>query len=447
MPHYVASGSHVYKGSKYRFLVLPRYERDLDVVLRSKKKFNLKTVLTIATQIIDILKYLHQKGYVHCDIKASNILIGSPQCLKEETVASSKPVFYYRGCNPIRKCRIRQNIRRSQRVVNYVHYRDDIPNFEFFEKLLLINDDTSVKGKKIDKVYLLDYGLATKYRKLNNVHKPYCVDERRKHAGTILFCSRDAHKGAQSRRSDLECLGYNMISWLGGHLPWAADVEDPEVVDKKKRQCMNNVGMFLMMCFDNCPKFLLSYFNYLKKLDFETEPDYELCKRLFKDALKDYGYKDNGKLDFDSIEGWGLEQKMKKNFENRTKKISVIPIGRLPFQSNFSMKSPKMLRKKSLANLNWSKILMDPEIIIKKQKRTGNVKLSESSDLNPSSVLNMDIYQLNPTYAMIEVFNKSKERLSCGSGNNSPNYKSERYVSTKVLNHPNCIDTYSRAGV
>ncbi len=36
----------------------------------------------------------------------------------------------------------------------------------------------------------------------------------------IKYTSRDNHKGVESRRGDLEILGYNMIEWSGGILPW-----------------------------------------------------------------------------------------------------------------------------------------------------------------------------------------------------------------------------------
>lgn len=39
---------------------------------------------------------------------------------------------------------------------------------------------------------------------------------------------------APSRRGDLEILGYCMIHWLSGHLPWEDNLKDPNVVRDSK---------------------------------------------------------------------------------------------------------------------------------------------------------------------------------------------------------------------
>lgn len=83
MPHYVASGSHSHQDGKYRFLLLPKYKRDLEKILSEKKIFNVKTVLTIFIQILDVLEYIHSRGYVHSDIKASNIMLGDTTVIEE----------------------------------------------------------------------------------------------------------------------------------------------------------------------------------------------------------------------------------------------------------------------------------------------------------------------------------------------------------------------------
>ena len=44
-------------------------------------------------------------------------------------------------------------------------------------------------------VYLVDYGLATKYQP-DGKHKDYKEDPRKVHDGTIEFTSIDAHRGA-----------------------------------------------------------------------------------------------------------------------------------------------------------------------------------------------------------------------------------------------------------
>lgn len=44
-------------------------------------------------------------------------------------------------------------------------------------------------------VYLVDFGLATRYRNKNGTHKEASPDGRKAEAGTMEFSSRDAHKG------------------------------------------------------------------------------------------------------------------------------------------------------------------------------------------------------------------------------------------------------------
>lgn len=128
----------------------------------------------------------------------------------------------------------------------------------------------TAKEESQDQIYLLDYGLASKFLTSSGEHKPYCIDERKAHAGTILFCSRDAHKGVPSRRSDLESLGYNIIYWLTGDLPWSRDIDNPEIVAKKKQRAMSNIEYFMQYCFSEYPKFLEEYFKYIQKLEFKV---------------------------------------------------------------------------------------------------------------------------------------------------------------------------------
>ncbi|XP_029165404.1 serine/threonine-protein kinase VRK1-like [Nylanderia fulva] len=76
MPRYIASGSHEYKNTKYRFLVINRFGKDLwKIFEENNRQFPEHIVYKLALQIIDILEYIHHKNYVHADIKGENLLL------------------------------------------------------------------------------------------------------------------------------------------------------------------------------------------------------------------------------------------------------------------------------------------------------------------------------------------------------------------------------------
>ncbi|CAG9824248.1 unnamed protein product [Phaedon cochleariae] len=454
MPHYVASGSHYYNGEKYRFLVLPKYKQDLEQVFQEKKLFNIKTVSLICIQILDVLEYIHSKGYVHSDIKASNVMLGKPTepVTSESRTRKIRCPSRLRYTHPSKKGSSRTPItpikrsRRNLRSSGTVNYIDDIPYLDEVldrhdEKhrtvLLDIPSNSEIKNgdKMSDHVYLLDYGLASKYLLSNGDHKEYCTDQRRAHAGTVLFCSRDAHKGVPSRRSDLETLAYNMLYWLTGSLPWSDYLDQPLEVEKKKTRCFRNLNSFLELSFqrNDFPNFVKVYFEYINSLQFEETPDYDYCRKIFENNIKLYGYKDDSVLDFDNLEGWGSKQKKSK--KNNGKIITcgsflkTSPL--LPINSNIMFKRPK-LRKKAKNNdtqdsmMNWSKILTDPETIIKQARERKNTEGSDPGTPNSMCLDIETIESMNPTYAMLEVFNKCKEREG------SPRYKNDSMVADVI---------------
>lgn len=226
---------------------MPRFDRDLESLLKLKERFNIKTVLTIAKQIINVLEYIHSHGYVHSDIKASNIMLGGQnEYIKknEQGVVRSQRILLKK------KNETRRKKRANLRDLENVNYIDDIPYFEEIirnfeegkEITAIVNEHLRKTTKNCEnEVYLIDYGLACKYRLSNGKHRKFGRDERKAHAGTLMFCSRDAHYGAPSRRSDIESLAYNMVYWLTGYLPWCENIEQPEMVEKKKHVVLKTI--------------------------------------------------------------------------------------------------------------------------------------------------------------------------------------------------------------
>ncbi|XP_034274322.1 serine/threonine-protein kinase VRK1 isoform X3 [Pantherophis guttatus] len=127
-------------------------------------------------------------------------------------------------------------------VLEYIHEHEYVHGDIKASNLLL--------GHEIpNQVYLVDYGLAFRYSPEGN-HKDYKENPKRCHDGTLEFTSIDAHKGASpSRRGDLEILGYCMICWLSGSLPWEDNLKNPDYVKESKIRYTDNVSEFMLKCF------------------------------------------------------------------------------------------------------------------------------------------------------------------------------------------------------
>ena len=138
---------------------------------------------------------------------------------------------------------------------------------------------------KIDtKIYLIDFGLSKKYYSVSK-QKHIKFKKGYNLVGTARYCSRNAHKGYElSRRDDIESLGYCLIYFLKGILPWQG-LKVKRIEDQFKKIAEKKIATSFEELTQNLPYELLQYFKYCDTLEFEDEPDYEYLISLFKSVL------------------------------------------------------------------------------------------------------------------------------------------------------------------
>ncbi|XP_044272231.1 serine/threonine-protein kinase VRK1-like [Tribolium madens] len=148
-----------------------------------------------------------------------------------------------------------------------------------------------------NQVYLVDFGLATKF----STEKEFKPNPKKAHDGTIEYTSRDAHQGVPTRRGDFEILGYNLIHWLGGTLPWDSQLDDPKIVHQMKEDSLKDVSKFLKTCLSKKSDMLVKYFQYVNSLKFNEKPDYKKIRSLFEDEIRKNGKTVDTPFDFQGV--------------------------------------------------------------------------------------------------------------------------------------------------
>ncbi|CAF1027293.1 unnamed protein product [Adineta ricciae] len=168
-------------------------------------------------------------------------------------------------------------------------------------------------------IHIVDFGLAKEYRTADGTHIPY--REHKSLTGTARYMSINTHVGReQSRRDDLEALGYMFMYFLRGSLPWQglkADTlkERYQKIGDTKRFTTNEI-----LC-EGYPRQFLAYMRTVRQLEFSQTPDYNGLRQLFHNALKDNNYINDD--DFDWIKP--LQEHRSKRSKTANTTITGIP--------------------------------------------------------------------------------------------------------------------------
>lgn len=98
---------------------------------------------------------------------------------------------------------------------------------------------------------------------------------------------------ASSRRDDLESLGYILVYFMLGKLPWQdVKVDKAKKKKKEKKKEKEKISQIMIstsitsLC-ENLPEEFELYLNYCRGLKFQEKPDYDYLRSLFQRLAKD----------------------------------------------------------------------------------------------------------------------------------------------------------------
>ena len=155
------------------------------------------------------------------------------------------------------------------------------------------------RGEKKKYIFLLDFGLAKKFRSSTTLdHYPRI--KKKKLTGTARYASINALDGwTQSRADDLESVGYVLMYFLRGRLPWqglkARNNEDRYQLIKEKKQETSPEELCR-----GFPDEFKEYISYTRNLSYEEDPDYDMLITLFRSVLSRDGFKFDYFYDWDN---------------------------------------------------------------------------------------------------------------------------------------------------
>jgi serine/threonine protein kinase len=209
-------------------------------------------------------------------------------------------------------------------------------------------------------IYLLDFGLSKKYRS-SKTKKHFPFVQGNKLIGNARYSSINAlDGGTQSRRDDLESLGYLLLYLLLGRLPWQGHISHSKE-DKyyKIREIKKNTTPE-ELC-QGLPPQIQEYVEYTRNLEYETDPDYNYLKNLFLTILKHYNWEFDYYYDWDQVGLTGSEIKDKeKDTKKDEMKINLEKVHEIP---KLCTKISDLIeeRKRSKDIFDQDRFVTDPE--------------------------------------------------------------------------------------
>ncbi|XP_070147839.1 casein kinase I-like [Ovis canadensis] len=152
-------------------------------------------------------------------------------------------------------------------------------------------------GQQWKKLFLIDFGLAKRYRdKKTGQHISYRSGKG--FTGTPSYASLSAHLGTeQSRRDDMESLGYVLMYFNRASLPWQG-LKGATMKQKCEKISEMKMTTPVDVLCQGFPVEFAMYLKYCLGLSFEEAPDYTYLRQLFRILFRTLNYQHDYAFDW-----------------------------------------------------------------------------------------------------------------------------------------------------
>ncbi|CAF1101352.1 unnamed protein product [Rotaria sordida] len=305
IPEYISHGIYKHMNLTYKFLIMEQYRENLRSLIYSyDQSLPEHNALNLFLQMLYVIQFIHEKNYVHQIIKPKYMMFANKQpyfifLTQFRTVKSihdtnnrsnevpneNRPIITNENQHiKQQNYQVKKKVKRSHRTqLAAIHNKTssivpspllviDVPSPIIEEDNLLINSNT--------------------------YHHPFSV-----------YSSLDMHfNDKQTYRGDLEMLGYNLIVWSGGRLPWDKKNQSihfklqRDTIINEKKLAKSNVNEFVKKCFfmklisPVTLRAICDYMSTIYQLNIDDIPNFDQLRAPIKEIVKALGFKANACL-------------------------------------------------------------------------------------------------------------------------------------------------------
>jgi serine/threonine protein kinase len=251
-------------------------------------------------------------------------------------------------------------------------------------------------------LFLIDFGLSRKYRS-STTKKHYPFEQTKKLVGNARYSSINALEGGtQSRRDDLESLGYMLIYLCLGRLPWQGLLSNSKE-DKYYRIREVKKKVTPSELCETLPNEFEQYIKYTRNLKYEEDPDYNYLKNLFVNVLKKNNWEFNYYYDWDQTT---LSNEEVISINNSLSSYTNTNIERKIPKLYTKINELKNERKLFGENFEVERFVFDIE-------EESNFNIMQRNQNNKENENDIEIYNYSNSMAPFPKFKKYKKPTGC----------------------------------